>query len=57
MSPADGEDLTVIVEAEGHNFIVLRSPATAEYDPDYQQLGSFHTRQDAEMCVARYDQS
>lgn len=43
-SPVDSEDLTVIVEADGKEFVVLRSPNTAEHDPDYEEAGRFPTR-------------
>ena len=54
MSPADSDDLTTIIEADGGSFIVLWSPAIAEHDPDYRQLGSFRTRQEAQAFVTKY---
>ncbi len=48
ISPTESDDLTVIVEDEGTRFVVLRSPDTAEHDPDYRQLASFPTRREAE---------
>jgi hypothetical protein len=47
ITPYDSEDLTTLVEPEGQEFIVLRSPETAEHDPDYRELGRFPTREKA----------
>jgi hypothetical protein len=44
-TPADSDDLTVIVEPDGNEFVVLRSPDTAEHDPDYHEVGRFSTRE------------
>ena len=41
MSPYQSEDLTVVVEQEGSEFVVLESPETAEQSPDYRELGAF----------------
>ena len=35
MCPTKSEDLTELIEREGEEFVVLRSPDTAEHDPDY----------------------
>jgi len=51
MSPYDGEDLTVVVEQEGNEFVVLESPDTAEHDPDYRELGRFPSEQKAQEFV------
>ena len=49
MSPTEeSEDLTEIIEADGDQFVVLRSPQTAEHDPTYCELGRFPTRTEAE---------
>jgi DNA-directed RNA polymerase subunit RPC12/RpoP len=45
------EDLTTLVEEEGKEFIVLRSPDTAEHDPDYSEIGRFPTREMAEKFL------
>lgn len=44
MSPFDSENLTELVAQEGKEFVAVRSPRSAEHDPDYQQLGRFPTR-------------
>jgi len=46
-TPVDSDDLTVLVEAVGSEFVVLRSPDTAEHDPDYREVGRFPTREQA----------
>ncbi len=51
MSPYQSEDLTVVVEQEGSEFVVLESPETAEHDPDYRELGRFATEADAAKFV------
>jgi hypothetical protein len=51
-TPVESDDLTVVVEAEGTEFVVLRSPETAEHDPDYRELGRFQTRAGAEEFQA-----
>jgi hypothetical protein len=55
MSPVRSEDLTELIEQEGQEFVVLRSPDTAEHDPDYQELGRFPTRATAEAFLAEYE--
>jgi hypothetical protein len=53
MSPSDeSKDLTQIIEADGNDFVVLRSPKTAEYQPDYRELGRFASRTEAEAFFA-----
>jgi len=47
MTPYNSEDLTELIEQEGDQFVVLRSPETAEHDPDYRELGRFSTREKA----------
>ena len=54
MSPYKSEDLTELIEREGTEFVVLRSPETAEHDPDYEELGRFPTRAKAEEFLASY---
>ena len=56
MSPSDSDDLTIVVEQDGDKFVVLRSPETAEHDPDYRELAYFSTRKLAEAFIAT-DQS
>jgi hypothetical protein len=48
MSPFDSENLTELVARDGQEFIALRSPDSAEHDPDYRELGRFPTRKKAE---------
>ena len=48
MTPLTSEDLTDIIEAEGSQYVVLRSPETAEYDADYRELARFSGRRQAE---------
>ena len=52
MSPCHSEDLTEIVAPEGAEFVAIRSPDSAEDDPDYQELGRFPTRAKAGGKVA-----
>lgn len=52
MTPFNSEDLTELVVQEGDHFVVLRSPETAEDDPDYEELGRFSTRARAEEFLA-----
>jgi hypothetical protein len=47
MSPFDSETLTTLIEQDGKEFVVLRSPDTAGHDPDYRELGRFATRKQA----------
>ena len=52
MSPYDSDDLTQVVEKDGDQFVVLRSPDTAEHDPAYRELGRFPSRAKAEAFLA-----
>jgi len=54
-SPVDSEDLTEVIVAEGTEFVVLRSPGTAEDDPDYEEIGRFPTHEGAQAFLAAYD--
>lgn len=51
MTPFKSDDLTEVVQRKGEKFIVLWSPETAEYDPDYRELGCFTTRDEAEAFL------
>jgi hypothetical protein len=55
MTPFDSESLTEFVLQEGGHFVVLRSPETAEDDPDYEELGRFPTRTEAEAFLDSYE--
>ena len=48
MTTIRSEDLTDLIEQEGSEFVVMRSPDTAEHDPDYEEVGRFPTRAKAE---------
>jgi hypothetical protein len=52
MSPYKSDDLTMVIAPEGKVFVVLWSPESAEHEPDYCELGSFPTREQAEAFVA-----
>ena len=56
MSPSKSDDLTELVEQSGDEFVVLRSPDTAEHDPDYRELGRFPTRTKAEEFLASIEE-
>jgi predicted nucleic acid-binding Zn-ribbon protein len=55
MTPFKSEDLTEIIEQDGDEFVAIRSPASAEDDPDYQELGRFPTRAKADEFLASFD--
>ena len=52
MSPFDSENLTALVLEDGKDFVAVRSPDTAEHDPDYRELGRFPTCEKAEKFLA-----
>lgn len=52
ISPYNSDDLTAMIVPDGHDFIVLWSPETAEHDADYRELGRFATRSEAESFLA-----
>jgi hypothetical protein len=54
MEATRSDDLTTIIEREGDVFILLRSPESAEHDPDYQELGRFKTERQAKRFAARH---
>jgi hypothetical protein len=56
MTPFDSHDLTELIEQEGDKFVALRSPSSAEHDPDYRELGRFPSRAQAEECLASFDE-
>jgi hypothetical protein len=55
MCPTKSEDLTDLIEQDRGEFVVIRSPDTAEHDPDYRELGRFPTRAAAEKFLNTYD--
>lgn len=44
MSPYESRDLTEIIVAHGSEFVVLRSPDTAERQPNYFEASKLSTR-------------
>jgi hypothetical protein len=55
MCPTKSEDLTELIEQCDNEFVVLRSPDTAEHAPDYEELGRFPTRVKAEAFLDSYE--
>ena len=55
MTPFDSHDLTSIVEQERNEFVAIRSPNSAEHDPDYRELGRFPTREAAMEFLSEQD--
>jgi hypothetical protein len=55
MSPFDSHNLTDIVEQDGNEFIAIRSPKSAEHDPDYRELGRFPTHEAASEFLSGED--
>ena len=53
MSPFDSEDLTDCIAWNGEEFVAMRSPTSAEHDPDYRELGRFPTEVLALEYLAR----
>jgi len=52
MSPHNSDDLTEIIEERGSDFVVLRSPNTAEHLPAYFEIGKFTTHEQAAAFLA-----
>jgi hypothetical protein len=55
MTPFESEDLTGLVEQRGDEFVAIRSPNSAEHDPDYEEVGRFRTQIEAEEFLASFD--
>lgn len=51
MSPYDSDDLTEIIEERDGEYYIYRSPSTAEHYPNYETLGKFPTRSQAEAYL------
>ena len=51
MSPYDSDDLTEIIEEREGQFLVYRSPASAEHYPNYERIAKFPTLKQAETYV------
>jgi hypothetical protein len=47
--PVDSEDLSEVIVASSGQYKLLRSPETAEDDPEYEVVGTFATREEAEQ--------
>ena len=55
MTSYDSENLTEIVEQDCNEFVAIRSPDTAEHDPDYREFGRLPAREKAEEFLASVD--
>ena len=53
-SPYKSDDLTYIIVCCGRQFVVLRSPETAEDFPSYLETGSFRTKRAAKAYLASH---
>jgi DNA-directed RNA polymerase subunit RPC12/RpoP len=51
MTALKSENLTEVIEPEGADYVVLKSPETAEYDPQYRELARFRTWRGAEAFL------
>ena len=56
MSPFDSENLTGLIQQDGKEFVAIRSPDSAEHDPDYEEIGRFPTRAQAEEFFAEFEE-
>ncbi len=52
MTPYESDDLTTVIEPEGKEFVVLRSPESAEHEPNYREIGKFRTRAQAKHFLS-----
>jgi hypothetical protein len=55
MTPYESEDSTELIEQDGEEFVAMRSPESAEHDPDYREVGRFPSRETAEEFLASLD--
>ena len=55
MSAVESKDLTELIVPDGHEFIVIRSPESAEHDPDYEEIGRFATRVKAKAFLHDFE--
>lgn len=51
MSPYDRDDLTEIIEEREDEYVVYRSPSTAEHYPNYERIAIFPTLEQAEIYL------
>lgn len=53
MTPFESGELTIVIdEKPDGTFAVLRSPETAEHKPDYREMQTFATREEATALIA-----
>ena len=52
MSPRRSDELTYVIKKKNDEYVVLRSPQTAEHTPDYCEMASFRTREQAKEYAA-----
>ena len=55
MTPFDSENLTELIEQDGKEFVAIRSPDTAEHDPDYREVGRFPSPEQAQEFLDSID--
>jgi hypothetical protein len=55
MSPFDSENLSEWGEQDGNECVAIRSPTSAEHEPDSRDVGRFSTREKAEEFLASLD--
>jgi hypothetical protein len=55
MSPFNSEDLTELIERDGSEFVAIRSPDSADHDPDYREIGRFKSRDKALEFLSTYE--
>lgn len=48
MSPANGDDLSRIIDRDGDDYVVLESAEEPKHYPDYREIGWFATLPEAE---------
>jgi hypothetical protein len=53
MTAYDADDLTITIEKDGGEFVVLRSPKSASHSPSYRELARFETLKKAEAFLTR----
>jgi hypothetical protein len=56
ITPYDANELTFLVVERAHNYVVARSPDTAEHTPDYVEVAEFSTRALADAYVLEAEQ-
>ena len=53
-TPYDSEDLTGLIEQDAGEYVVYVSPASAEHEPDYEEIGRYMSKQIAEKIMTRH---